>query len=521
MKFIDTHFTEGDVWFLAIGGVLVLLSIFFFATQKHKSALFFLIAGAFVLRLWMAFIDPFLNQWDEQYHALVAKNMATNFWHPMLYKNPMLRFSEDMWISNHTWLHKPPLFLWQMALSIKLFGATYWSIRIPSVLLTTALVPVIYRMGFLLKNKQVAFLSALFYACSCLLINVVSGGINTDHNDVIFMCYVVFSFWTFVEYTSSEKWIHALFTGIFVAAAILVKWLPGLLVFSAWFFWLIFSKNKRTQIQYWLHLFVAGIIAIALPATWFISAYFKWPVEFAVTMDLYSKHINDDLAHPGVWYYHFQYYYDNFGWLIVAFFFVGAIFSMKQKTTKNGWISIFISILITFLFYTLVLTRMPLMCLIVMPLTLLFVALVGNEILNLINKIPKKAAVLITFLTLTIAAFSILNYGEIERVHSFRDDNIYRKSRMHNQKILIETAEQLKKNNYAILLNCGYLGNGVITLYYTDLLAYDKIPDEDEFNTLRKNKIKAAIFDDGRLPDFITKNDSILILPDKLLRTGM
>ena len=154
MNFIDTHFTEKDVWFFATAGLLLLISIFLFSTKKHKAALLSLIAGAFVFRLWMAFIDPFLNQWDEEFHAMVARNMVDNFWHPMLYSKPLLRVSIDTWVANHTWLHKPPLFLWQMALSIKLFGANYWAIRIPSVILTTALVPAIYRMGFLLKNKQ-------------------------------------------------------------------------------------------------------------------------------------------------------------------------------------------------------------------------------------------------------------------------------------------------------------------------------------------------------------------------------
>lgn len=91
MNFIDTHFTEKDVWFFATAGLLLLISIFLFSTKKHKAALLSLIAGAFVLRLWMAFIDPFLNQWDEEFHAMVARNMVDNFWHPMLYSKPLLR----------------------------------------------------------------------------------------------------------------------------------------------------------------------------------------------------------------------------------------------------------------------------------------------------------------------------------------------------------------------------------------------------------------------------------------------
>lgn len=521
MKYINTHFSETDICFLISSSILILFAIYCFLKENHKAAFLLLVLGAFLLRLWMAFIDPFLNQWDEQYHALVAKNLASHFFVPTLYDNNLLRNSAENWIGNHIWLHKPPLFLWQMALSIKLFGLKYWAIRIPSVLLTTALVPAIYRIGFLLQNKQVAFLSALFYACSFLLINVISGGINTDQNDVVFMCYVVLSFWTFVEYTFSKKAIHWIFTGIFAAAAILVKWLPGLLVFSAWFFWLIFSRKERVQFRFWLHLIYSGFIAVLIPATWFISAYIKWPEEFAVTMDLYSKHINDDLAHPGVWYYHFQYYYDNFGWVVVALFFIGFIISLIHKKHINTWTSIFISILITYFFYTWVLTKMPLMCLIVMPLTLLFVGVSVNEIILQLNKLPFKFGAFLSFIVIAFISVSILRFGEIERVHSFRDENIYRKSRLHNQRILIETAENLKLKEVDVLLNCGFFGNGIITTFYTGLNSYDKVPNEQEFNILRKGKYKMAIFDDGKLPFFILENDSIIILSDKLMRTGM
>ena len=156
-----------------------------------------------------------------------------------------------------------------------------------------------------------------------------------------------------------------------------------------------------------------------------------------------------------------------------------------------------------------------------MPLTFLFVGLTAEEILNQFNKLPNKLAALLSFIVISIFCFALLNHGEIERMHTFREENIYRASRMHNQKALIETSNQLKRRKVDVLLNCGYLGNGIVNMYYTDLIAYDKIPDEEEFNMLRKNKIKTAIFDDGKLPEYILKNDSILLLPDKIKRTGM
>ncbi len=50
-----------------------------------------------------------LHDWDERYHALVAKNMIEQPFKPMLYKNPVLPYDYKDWdlksylacISNH------------------------------------------------------------------------------------------------------------------------------------------------------------------------------------------------------------------------------------------------------------------------------------------------------------------------------------------------------------------------------------------------------------------------------------
>src|SRR5687768_6910766 len=95
---------------LFIAGSLVLYP------RHPKYALSSLLAGTFILRVFMAQLDPFLNLWDERYHALVAKNMMLEPFKPMLYANPVLPYSFDSWTNNHIWLHKQPLFLWQIAL---------------------------------------------------------------------------------------------------------------------------------------------------------------------------------------------------------------------------------------------------------------------------------------------------------------------------------------------------------------------------------------------------------------------
>lgn len=98
---LETHFTSRDLFFIATGLLLVAASIVTAARGKMRPALLLLIAGGFTLRLLMAIIDPFLNPWDEQFHALVAHNMLSHPFMPTLYENPVIPYHADDWCNNH------------------------------------------------------------------------------------------------------------------------------------------------------------------------------------------------------------------------------------------------------------------------------------------------------------------------------------------------------------------------------------------------------------------------------------
>ena len=61
--------------------VLLLSSIFCERKEKHGLALLLLTVGGFFVYFAAAHLFPYLNIWDEQYHALVAKNCMR---HPAL-----------------------------------------------------------------------------------------------------------------------------------------------------------------------------------------------------------------------------------------------------------------------------------------------------------------------------------------------------------------------------------------------------------------------------------------------------
>ena len=72
MTFYQSETTTG----LILTSIPAVLSLYFYYVRGNiKIALIFLLISAFLLRLLMISLDPFLHEWDERFHALVAKNM--------------------------------------------------------------------------------------------------------------------------------------------------------------------------------------------------------------------------------------------------------------------------------------------------------------------------------------------------------------------------------------------------------------------------------------------------------------
>ena len=99
--------------------LLFLPSLYFFYSGKDKYALWLLLLASAMVRLVIIQLDPFLHDWDERFHAVVAKNMMQYPFQPMIRLNAILPYDVNQWCCNYIWVHKQPLFLWQMALSMR------------------------------------------------------------------------------------------------------------------------------------------------------------------------------------------------------------------------------------------------------------------------------------------------------------------------------------------------------------------------------------------------------------------
>lgn len=132
-----------------------------FSRGNTALAITLLMICGFLLRIYTA-SDFYLHTWDERYHALVAKNMIQKPFKPMLYSNPVLAYDYTNWTGNHIWLHKQPLALWLMGLSMWIFGENEIALRIPSILFTTAGIWLTFHIGKNLLDKKTGYIAAFF-----------------------------------------------------------------------------------------------------------------------------------------------------------------------------------------------------------------------------------------------------------------------------------------------------------------------------------------------------------------------
>ncbi|MDD5677648.1 MAG: glycosyltransferase family 39 protein [Kiritimatiellae bacterium] len=488
----------------------ILASLFFFVNGKTRWSLVWLTAGGLSLSLFASGLDPFLNSWDERFHALVARHMMDAPFRPMLICNPVLPYDYRDWTADHIWVHKPPLFLWQIALAFKLLGVSEFSLRLPSVLMTAGLIPVIYRLGRIAVSARVGYCSAFLYTTSAYPLLLLTGYINLDHNDTAFVFYVTASLWAHAEYERSGRRFWLLPIGLFAGCAVLVKWLTGLLVFGGWGLALLGDSRRRRQFRPYLDIGISLAIALAvfLPWQWYISA--TYPLESAYTRLLYWRHVVEVMdGHMGGYGYHFSMLARQYGpwapWLIGPALII-LLFRMSSRRLKITWSACVLAIYAFFSF--IVKTKMCSFCFTVCSIIYVaFGAGLGLVIDRLtLARFPRTARLVIVGL-LAGLGWSTLDLASFARDHAGVKGNRYRLAKLHNT-ALYKTLPSLLPSNDFIIFNCGECFH-VELMFYTDFTAYPRVPSRPEYDLLKSRHIPMAVFDDGKLPGYLMDDAAV------------
>lgn len=525
--------------------LLHFISIYYFTYKKNiRIALFFLFAGGLIARLVVISFDSYLHLWDEQYHALVAKNMVENPFVPMLFKYTPLDFDPINWTTSHIWLHKQPLFLWQMALSIKIFGASPFALRLPSAIMTSLLILVIFRMGKLTVNARIGYMAGFLFAVCNYLLDFNTGQYNTDHHDIASIFYISLSIWAYSEYQIEKKSRYVWLIGLFAGLAILNKWLVGLVVFSGWATALFFIQgmaNKKSEI---INMMKALIVCVLTFVPWQIYKTIRFPAESAAEYKYYGLHFTSPLdGHGGDVWYHFNQAVSQYG--IVAALALPIALLVLYLDIKNVAIrvSYITYVVIVYLFFTITKTKMPAFCLVVAPILFLALGNFLNKIMGYLYRIklevmPEQALEVGTnsiqektkakefrinkYLLTTIEFLSLLIIGlvsfDVEKLQANHTDWIKDDLRAWcNKKITWATdfGKSIKgkyNEEKTVIVNC-YETDNIPIMFFSGYTAYNRIPTPEEHARLKKNGYKILFIDDlSPIPEYLAADPNIYFI---------
>lgn len=493
---------------LGAGALLVVAAVIVFLRGYKTLSLVMLTLGACVLRLLMVHTDNFLYDWDEQYHALVAQHLAAHPGTPTLYDDPQLRYDFTDWARNHIWLHKPPLFLWLIGISVKLFGATPFAVKLPSVILSSLMVPALYFMMKRMVSERAGFIAALLLAVHSYSIQLISGFRNTDHNDVIFSAFLLFSFWAWIRYTDTQRKRDAILTGLLVGCAVLVKWLPGILVFGPWGLWMLQKLNRKDKTK-WMDLGLALLAAVVLVLPWYVHIYRNFPAEAAYESHYNFLHMTVAIeGHEGPWYYHFDQIRELLGWTLAILCVPGILLLAVQDTKHKRGLYVVIAVLFFFVFYTIARTKMPLFMLPVIPFLLAGIAVLPDKVADGLFRKKIRAGV-----ALGVIALFVLDVPSLVIDHSSQSELAWYRDEMWGVRnkaefYLQEKAKSPDAGKRVVMFNFPDNERAAF-MFYTGDIVYTRTPPMDSVRAIQQKGFVIGVYDNKNFPEAYRQDSTI------------
>jgi 4-amino-4-deoxy-L-arabinose transferase len=515
MPLFTTYFSQTQIIVLVIASLTFLSSIFFQIKGKENYAIVFLLLTAFFVFCFAALLDPFLNLWDERFHALVAKNLMHHPLMPTLYDDPVVNMAYDRWDRYYIWLHKQPLFLWQIALSFTLFGISEFTLRLPDVFLGVIFVYIGYRSGRLLGNKRVGYITGVLIISTLYILELIGGRQELEHNDFSFMVYISLSIWAFIEYYYSGKKIWIYLIGLFSGMAILCKWLVGLLIYSGWAILKLLQKKYKLSDNKDLFTALPVTILIALP--WQILILLWYPAEAALAYKYNSIHFLTSIeGHSGTFFYHFEMFNTIYGTL-ASILIAPSFYFMYRNCKEKQLILVLLSmVLVVFLFFSFAATKMPSFTIVISMIIFIAFASLFDQILSYIEKLAVRTKVINFIFLISICSIILLRFdiGNLQERHTtWKKDNTWTRMLSHNKKVF----ETLKLPANTVLFNVR--GRHYIeAMFYTGFPAYSFIPSKEQYDDIKQKGRTIALFRlvNNELPEYLKNDTSLIIINEEI-----
>ncbi len=451
--------------------------------MNYKTAVRLLVLGGLVIRIYMS-SDAYLHQWDERYHALVARNMMEAPFSPMLYKDPLLPYNPEDWSKSHIWLHKQPLPLWCMAISMTLFGVNEFSLRLPSVIFSTLGIFLLFFIARYFFNKKIAFAAAFLFAIHGLILELTAGRVATDHIDIFFLFFIELAIALTICYLKSGQRVFNVLVGVCIGLAVLSKWLPAFIVLPVWAMLLMHQrKSYGTIFKEGILMFFVSLL-VFMP--WQIFTAFYYPTETLIEQQHNYRHITEVLDKQGG---HLLYHFNNmrilFGELVYLPM-LWFLYTCFRKRNFKYW-ALAIWVWVPYLFFTIVKTKMQAYIIFTAPAIMMITAYFWYFLKQ--NKSNFKYVLPVKILMVLLLALPVRYSLERIKPFSFRDNP----ANIRDLKIFAAT--QSFPSEKTVIFGTPI---PIETMFYTRCTAYDISPDSTTLKELSAKGYSIYFYKDGK-----------------------
>ncbi len=202
-----------------------------------------------------------LQEWDESRYGVNAYEMLQNKDYINFYYNNKL----------DTWNGKPPLMIWLITVSYKIFGFNEFALRFPSTLSTVLFFILCFYTITLLESNLVALLTCFILISSKGILGNHIG--LTGDFDVLLLVFLTASVYTFILYAEKQKKFAIYFTAIFIGLAFYTKGPASFVLIPGFIIYLLLRK-KIKELFNDKHVWFSILILLGIISTWFLLVYF-------------------------------------------------------------------------------------------------------------------------------------------------------------------------------------------------------------------------------------------------------
>lgn len=224
--------------------------------SNHKFLFPLMLLCAVFMAFWQLDLAP-AHAWDEaRYGANAAEMLQKGDYINYFYHG---RFDD--------WNAKPPLMIWLIALSYKIFGFNTFALRFPSAL------AIVFFFGFAYKWIKI-YASDFFAIIACLMTMACKGVIayhvsRTGDYDAIFTLFLMMTIYFSARYIDLGEKKAILWAAVSLGLTFYTKGFAFLLIVPAIFTYLLI-RQKITQTLKDKYFYFALIIFLSIVISWFL-----------------------------------------------------------------------------------------------------------------------------------------------------------------------------------------------------------------------------------------------------------